>query len=154
MAIFILACKEIVTRVKKLLIWMVLLPFKFVGWFHQWYRFNGNLMVSNNISVFYRGMRIKATIVTYAFSVQCFENATIVTYAGLRVNKCHTNSHTSSLPYMYLVAQIGVAVCVLTPANKYTDLYAFGLLCLYKQRYILGLWVANTATQAKLNKHP
>ena len=32
-------------------------------------------------------MRIKATIVAYAFSVQCFENATIVAYAGLRV-KC------------------------------------------------------------------
>ena len=32
-------------------------------------------------------MRIKATIVAYAFSVQCFENATIVAYAGLRVKK-------------------------------------------------------------------
>ena len=32
-------------------------------------------------------MRIKATKVAYAFSVQCFENATIVAYAGLRV-KC------------------------------------------------------------------
>ena len=32
-------------------------------------------------------MCIKATIVAYAFSVQCFENATIVVYAGLRV-KC------------------------------------------------------------------
>ena len=31
-------------------------------------------------------MHIKATIVAYAFSVQCFENATIVAYAGLRVN--------------------------------------------------------------------
>ena len=31
-------------------------------------------------------MRIKATVVAYAFSVQCFENATIVAYAGLRVN--------------------------------------------------------------------
>ena len=30
-------------------------------------------------------MHIKATIVTYAFLVQCFENATIVAYAGLRV---------------------------------------------------------------------
>ena len=42
-------------------------------------------------------MRIKATIVAYAFSVQCFENATIVAYAGLRVkrmrvsNACNTN---------------------------------------------------------------
>ena len=33
-------------------------------------------------------MRIKATIVAYAFSVQCFENDTIVAYAGLRVNLC------------------------------------------------------------------
>ena len=32
-------------------------------------------------------MRIKATIVAYAFSVQYFENATIVAYAGLRVNE-------------------------------------------------------------------
>ena len=31
-------------------------------------------------------MHIKATIVAYAFSVQYFENATIVAYAGLRVN--------------------------------------------------------------------
>ena len=30
-------------------------------------------------------MRIKAAIVAYAFSVQCFENATIVAYVGLRV---------------------------------------------------------------------
>ena len=30
-------------------------------------------------------MRTKATIVAYAFSEQCFENATIVAYAGLRV---------------------------------------------------------------------
>ena len=51
-------------------------------------------MVSNNILAFSvgllgfslcRGMHIKATIVAYAFSVQCFENATIVTYMGLRV---------------------------------------------------------------------
>ena len=31
-------------------------------------------------------MHIKASIVAYAFSVQCFENATIVACAGLRVN--------------------------------------------------------------------
>ena len=30
-------------------------------------------------------MRIKATIVAYAFLVQCFENATIVAYADLRI---------------------------------------------------------------------
>ena len=30
-------------------------------------------------------MHIKATIVAYAFLVQCFENANIVAYAGLRV---------------------------------------------------------------------
>ena len=57
-------------------------------------------MVSNNIIAFfllaywvlfynslYRGMRIKATILACAFSVQCFENATIVAYAGLRVKQ-------------------------------------------------------------------
>ena len=31
-------------------------------------------------------MRIKPTIVAYALSVQCSENATIMAYAGLRVN--------------------------------------------------------------------
>ena len=31
-------------------------------------------------------MHIKATIVAYAFSVQCFENTTIVAYVGLRVS--------------------------------------------------------------------
>ena len=36
-------------------------------------------------------MRIKATIVTYAFSVQCFENGTIVAYAGLRVKDHHVH---------------------------------------------------------------
>ena len=30
-------------------------------------------------------MCIKANIVAYAFSVQCFKNATIVAHAGLRV---------------------------------------------------------------------
>ena len=33
-------------------------------------------------------MHIKATIVAFAFSVQYFENATIVAYAGLRVKCC------------------------------------------------------------------
>ena len=33
----------------------------------------------------YKGMRIKATIVAYSFLVQCFENATIMAYVGLRV---------------------------------------------------------------------
>ena len=32
-------------------------------------------------------MRIKATIVSYVFLVQYFENTTIVAYAGLRVNE-------------------------------------------------------------------
>ena len=31
-------------------------------------------------------MCIKATIVAYVFSMQYYENATIVAYAGLRVN--------------------------------------------------------------------
>ena len=31
-------------------------------------------------------MRIKANIVAYAFSAQCFENAIIMAYAGLRIN--------------------------------------------------------------------
>ena len=39
-------------------------------------------------------MHIKATIVAYAFSVQCFENATIVAYAGLRV-KHHVYNETT-----------------------------------------------------------
>ena len=30
-------------------------------------------------------MHIKATIMTYGFLVQCFENTTIVAYAGLRI---------------------------------------------------------------------
>ena len=35
----------------------------------------------------YRSMRIKATVVAYAFPMQYFENATIVAYVSLRV-KC------------------------------------------------------------------
>ena len=34
-------------------------------------------------------MRIKATIVAYAFSVQCFKNATIEAYAGIRVKEVY-----------------------------------------------------------------
>ena len=58
-------------------------------------------MVSNNILAFFCRliwfyfttvytevcMHIKATIVAYAFSVQCVESTTTVTYAGLRVNE-------------------------------------------------------------------
>ena len=47
MAIFLLDCKEMATRVKKLLIWMVL----FIGWFRQWYHFNSNLMLSNTVGL-------------------------------------------------------------------------------------------------------
>ena len=46
-------------------------------------------------------MRIKATIVAYAFSVQCFENATIVAYAGLRVNLAWLDT-TNSVLYVLL----------------------------------------------------
>ena len=35
-------------------------------------------------------MRIKAIIVAYAFAVQCFENTTIVAYAGLGLNRDST----------------------------------------------------------------
>ena len=39
-------------------------------------------------------MRIKATRVAYAFSVQYFENATVVAYAGLRVKgRCGVHKH-------------------------------------------------------------
>ena len=37
-------------------------------------------------------MRIKATIVAYVFSVQCFENTTIGAYAGLRVQGGRTST--------------------------------------------------------------
>ena len=38
-------------------------------------------------------MCIKATIVAYAFSLQCFENATVVAYVGLRVKIENTFYH-------------------------------------------------------------
>ena len=44
-------------------------------------------------------MRIKATIVAYAFSVQCFENATIVAYAGLRVKHTETVILMTQVPH-------------------------------------------------------
>ena len=40
-------------------------------------------------------MHIKATIVAYAFSVQCLEDATVVAYAGLRVNQDYDKQVTS-----------------------------------------------------------
>ena len=44
-------------------------------------------------------MHIKATIVAYAFSVQYFENVTIVAYVGVRVNSGHV--YTFSTMYIY-----------------------------------------------------
>ena len=44
-------------------------------------------------------MSIKATIVAYVFSVQYFENTTIVAYAGVRVNSGHV--YTFSSMYIY-----------------------------------------------------
>ena len=44
-------------------------------------------------------MRIKATIVAYAFSVQCFENATLVAYAGLRVKGISLQNISSPANY-------------------------------------------------------
>ena len=41
-------------------------------------------------------MHIKATIVAYAFSVQCFENATIVASAGLSVKKAVGNAFATT----------------------------------------------------------
>ena len=61
-------------------------------------------MVNNNILAFlwayqvlfynslHRSMCIKATIVAYAFLVQCFENATIVAYLSLRVKSHRSGS--------------------------------------------------------------
>ena len=43
-------------------------------------------------------MRTKATIVAYAFSVQRFENATIVAYAGLRVKYIFITHMVCPLP--------------------------------------------------------
>ena len=46
-------------------------------------------------------MCIKATRVAYAFSMQCFENATIVAYAGLRVK---AEEHCKNQPTASTVA--------------------------------------------------
>ena len=107
MAVFILAYKEMVTRIKTLLIWMfpLSLHFKFYRMVLPLYHFNRNLIVSNNILGFFCrlirfyfitvytevSMHIKATIVAYAFLVQHFEKATIVAYAGLRVKYFEKN---------------------------------------------------------------
>ena len=48
-------------------------------------------------------MHIKATIVAYAFSVQCFENATIVAYAGLRVKKAVGSAFTETSILIFVV---------------------------------------------------
>ena len=85
---FLLACKEMVTRVKKLLIytWMVLIYSSFVGWFCQWYHFNRNLIVSNNILGFFCRL-IRFYFITVYTEVSMRIKATIVAYAGLRVNE-------------------------------------------------------------------
>ena len=53
MAVFPLACKEMVTIIEKLLIWMVLFHFKFNQLLSPLVLSNGNLMVSNNIIAFF-----------------------------------------------------------------------------------------------------
>ena len=72
--------------------------------------------MSNNILAFfcrpikffynsaYRSMCIKATIVAYAFSVQYFENATIVAYAGLRV-KYYINLYMHVCIYIVILLE-------------------------------------------------
>ena len=98
MAIFLLASKEMVARVKKLSIWMVPLHFKFHWLVLPMLLFQWEFNESNNILVFscrlircyfiivYREVCVsKTTKVAYAFLVQYFENTTIVAYAGLRV---------------------------------------------------------------------
>ena len=42
-------------------------------------------------------MHIKAAIVAYAFLVQCFENATVKAYAGLRVIAAENATNIQSL---------------------------------------------------------
>ena len=101
MAIFLLACKEMATRMKKLDLdgsssLQALSADFIIG-----ANFNGNLMVSNNILAFFcRLIKFyfttvytevcisKPLIVAYVFSVQYFENTTIVAYVGLRVKPC------------------------------------------------------------------
>ena len=55
-------------------------------------------------------MRIKATIVAYAFSVQCFENATIVAYAGLRVKD---SVYEFSVDIIYIILYLSFIVRLL-----------------------------------------
>ena len=50
---FLLACREIVNGILKKLIWMASLHFQFCWLLSQWYHFNGNLMVNNNIITFF-----------------------------------------------------------------------------------------------------
>ena len=51
-------------------------------------------------------MRIKATIVAYAFLVQCFEHATIVAYAGLRVKYTNDFNRGSSSDALFINMRI------------------------------------------------
>ena len=59
-------------------------------------------------------MRIKATIVAYAFLVQCFENATIVAYAGLRVKPgtCQPAANAQLVLKSFLCRHLYVCVFV------------------------------------------
>ena len=53
MAIFLLACKEMQTKMKKLLIWMVPLHFELHQLISPLVPFNENLIVGNNILAFF-----------------------------------------------------------------------------------------------------
>ena len=98
MAIFLLAYKEMVTRINKLLTWIVPLPFEFLQLVSPMYHFNGNLMGSNYILAFsvvllsfifynslYKTICIKSHYSGLCIFSAIFENPTIVAYAGLRV---------------------------------------------------------------------
>ena len=85
---FLLACKEMATRVKKLLIynWMVLIYFKFCRLVLPMVPFQWELLVSNNILAFFCRL-IRFYFITVYTEVSMHIKATIVAYTGLRVNE-------------------------------------------------------------------
>ena len=122
-AIFLLAFKK--WRLEWRNVWFVWFFFtsSFVGWFCQWYHFSGNLMVRNKILAFFCRL-IKLYFITvctevciskplywlnYAFSVQCFENTTIVAYAGLRVKWTWKTKNDFKNLQFYINKGIGLA---------------------------------------------
>ena len=99
-------------------------------------------------------MCIKATIVAFAFPLQCFENVTIVAYAGLNDNYTYiaTCIICTYMQYTYIHTCIHMYIDTYIHTPIYTNACIHNV-CIYVQRYVcmyvsvyVCLYLCNTLT--------